>query len=186
VGILAGSFGLPGVLEVLVFIGLAVLNLVATIKIITKAGYSAWWILVPLSPIVMCVVTFAVFIYEVRTSLTGSVSDFNTTSLAVLWVLDGLCGLLSWVFFLVFAFAEWPIQRQLRTQHAGYPVPYGMRQRIAQDYVGETDAEAFPTTTRAQDPGWYSVGGSVSEQAYWDGEAWTKRRRWGGAMWVEE
>ncbi len=190
-GILAGSFGLPGVLELLVFVGLAVLNLVATVKIITKAGYSGWWILVPMSPIVMYIITFAVFIYKVRTSLTGGVSSFNTTSIAGLWVLDAVCGLLAWVFFLVFAFAEWPIQRKARTQQsqtqqAGYPVPFGTRQQAVRGSAGIRADEAFPPASQGREPGWYSVGGSVSEQAYWDGEAWTTRRRWGGTMWVEE
>ena len=33
-------------------------------------------------------------------------------------------------------------------------------------------------------PGWYPVGG-VNDQAYWDGEHWTRRRRWSGASWME-
>jgi len=190
-GILAGSFGLPGVLELSVFIGLAVLNLVATVRIITKAGYSGWWILVPISPIVMYIITFAVFVYEVRTSLTGGVSSFNTTSIAGLWVLDAVCGLLAWVLFLVFAFAEWPVQRQARTQQtrtqqAAHAAPFDMRQRGFQGSAGIRADEALPPASKGLEPGWYSVGGSVSEQVYWDGEAWTTRRRWGGATWVEE
>ncbi len=190
-GILAGSFGLPGVLEVSVFIGLAVLNLAATVKIITKAGYSGWWILVPMSPIVMSIITFAVFIYEVRTSLTGGVSNFNTTSIAGLLVLDAVCGLLAWVFFLVFAFAEWPVQRQARTQQARTPqamygAPVEMWRRGFQGSAGIRADEAIPPASMGREPGWYSVGGSVSEQVYWNGEAWTTRRRWGGATWVEE
>jgi hypothetical protein len=185
-GILAGSFGVPGVLELLVFIGLAVLNLFASINIITKAGYSGWWILVPMSPIVTSVITFAVFFYELRTSLNGSVSNFNTASIAGLLVLDVVCGVLAWVFFLVFAFTEWPIQRQARAQHAGHSAPFGMRQRADQGFVGAMARDPFPPVREVQEPGWYPIDGSVSEQAYWDGETWTKRRRWGGAMWVEE
>jgi hypothetical protein len=185
-GILAGSFGLPGVLELFVFTGLAVLNLVATVKIITKAGYSGWWILVPLSPIVMSIITFAVFVYEVRTSLTGDASSFNTTSITGLWVLDVVCGLLSWVFFLIFAFAEWPMQRQARALQARHPGPFGMRQSVVQGSVGLPVDEAFPPASKGREPGWYPVDGSLSEQVYWDGAAWTGRRRWGGASWVEE
>jgi hypothetical protein len=33
-------------------------------------------------------------------------------------------------------------------------------------------------------PGWYSVGG-VNDQAHWDGERWTARRRWNGASWTD-
>ena len=185
-GILAGSFGLPGALDLLVFIGFAVLNLVATVRIITKAGYSAWWILVPLSPIVMYIITFAVFVYEVRTSLTGGVSNFNAASIAGLLVLDAVCALLAWVFFLIFAFAEWPIQRQVRTQPTGQPVPLGMRERTDRGSVDVTAHEASPPPRMGHEPGWYPVAGSLSEQVYWDGETWTSQRRWGGAMWVEE
>src|SRR3974390_3484266 len=32
--------------------------------------------------------------------------------------------------------------------------------------------------------GWYPVGG-VNDQAHWDGERWTGRRRWTGASWTE-
>ena len=106
----------------LLFMGMAVVNLVATVRIITKAAYSGWWILVPLSPIVMVVITFAFFVSEARTSLTGGVFNFDARSINVgLLVVDFLCGLLAWVFFLVFAFAEWPIQRQLRTRQARDP-----------------------------------------------------------------
>lgn len=184
-GILAGSFGIPGAIELLVFIGLAILNLLATVKIITKAGYSGWWILVPLSPIVMSIITFAVVVYQVRTSLTGGVDSFNTTGIAGLWVVDLLCGLFAWVFFLVFAFVQWPIQRQARAQQAEQPARFGM-QPVARDYLGVPRDDAFAPTGKWREAGWYSIDGSVSEQAYWDGAAWTGRRRWGGASWVEE
>ncbi len=168
------------------FIGLAVLNLVATVKIITKAGYSGWWILVPLSPIVMYIITFAVFVYDVRTSLTGGVSSFDVRSIEGLWILDFVCGVLVWVFFLVFAFAEWPVQRELRAQRARPPVPFEMQRYATQGAAGAAKEDAVPLTNQGQGPGWYPVGGSLSEQAYWDGHAWTARRRWGGDSWVEE
>jgi hypothetical protein len=34
--------------------------------------------------------------------------------------------------------------------------------------------------------GWHLDSDHLSEQAYWDGRAWTARRRWNGATWVEE
>jgi hypothetical protein len=70
----------------------------------------------------MVVITFAFFVSEARTSLTGGVFNFDARSINVgLLVVNFLCGLLAWVFFLVFAFAEWPIQRQLRTRQARDP-----------------------------------------------------------------
>ena len=34
-------------------------------------------------------------------------------------------------------------------------------------------------------PGWYQVGPNPNDQAHWDGEEWTARRRWAGARWVD-
>jgi len=177
--ILAASFAL------LVFIGMAVLNLVATVRIITKAGYSSWWILVPLSPIVMAIITFTVFVNEVRTSLTGSVSSFDAWSITGLLILDFLCGLFAWVFFLVFAFAEWPIQRQLRMEKQGRPIPVWVQQQGIQGFVGMPKHEAQSLPSRAQEPGWYPIEGNQNDQAYWDGRSWTGRRHWNGASWSD-
>ncbi len=41
-------------------LSVAVLNLIATVKIITKAGYSGWWILAPVAPVVL---TFATLVF---------------------------------------------------------------------------------------------------------------------------
>ena len=37
-----------------------------------------------------------------------------------------------------------------------------------------------------RDVGWHVDPDHLSEQAYWDGQSWTARRRWNGATWVED
>jgi hypothetical protein len=47
------------------------------------------------------------------------------------------------------------------------------------------DEEGLPASPgTGKGPGWYPVWG-VNDQAYWDGEHWTARRRWTGASWTE-
>jgi len=51
---------------------------------------------------------------------------------------------------------------------------------VADEDVG---LPAAPGTGTA--PDWYPVGGNTNDQAYWDGEKWTARRRWSGAGWTD-
>jgi hypothetical protein len=37
----------------------------------------------------------------------------------------------------------------------------------------------------AREVGWHMDPDHLSEQAYWDGDSWTARRRWSGAAWVD-
>ena len=46
------------------------------------------------------------------------------------------------------------------------------------------DRELPASPGAGKGPGWYPVGG-VNDQAHWDGETWTGRRRWTGASWME-
>jgi hypothetical protein len=43
-----------------------------------------------------------------------------------------------------------------------------------------------PTTNPMGAPGWIPDGADPSVERYWDGLAWTKRRRWDGRGWVED
>ena len=58
-----------GVLEVLLDIVVVVLTLVTTVKIITKAGYSGWWIMVPVSAVIL---SFASVIFGVNSLVTNA------------------------------------------------------------------------------------------------------------------
>ena len=58
----SGLGAIFGVL-VLVYIAIAVVAIVAWVKIITKAGYSGWWVLIGLVPIAN-IVMFLVFAFS--------------------------------------------------------------------------------------------------------------------------
>jgi hypothetical protein len=76
-----------------VFLVVGVVSLIAWVKILTKAGYSGWWVLIVFAGII-----------------------------------PFLGALFALVMFLVFAFSEWPIERQLamaRGGGGGYGPPPG-------------------------------------------------------------
>lgn len=105
------------VLLLLVSLGVGLLYLIATGKIITKAGYSGWWILVPLTPIALWLITLVALAsatYSPFNSVTSAY--FNASGYAALFVFDGIAALLPWVFFLIFAFSDWPVHQRLREQ----------------------------------------------------------------------
>ena len=93
-------------------IGLIVLDIIAVVKIITKAGYSGAWILVVFAPILVWAITSAV-VYNNYDS-TPYYGTFDAASFAWAWIADGIAYLVPWVFFLVFAFSDWPINKRLR------------------------------------------------------------------------
>ena len=53
--------------------------------------------------------------------------------------------------------------------------------------VSAVPAERTPRPERrpARVVGWHADPDHMSEEAYWDGQAWTGRRRWTGDSWVE-
>jgi uncharacterized membrane protein len=174
-GVLAAVFGPGAVVSLLVSVGLCVLGVVAVVKIITKAGYSGWWALVPLSPVAVWIVNFAVLVHAANSPFSSSTSgSFDAASFVGLWVLDTVDALVILVFVLVFAFSEWPVHQQLRTQ-----------ERRLQRAAEVLSAVLPPLRGKTRDPGWYAVGTAPNDQAYWDGQAWTARRRWSGASWTE-
>jgi hypothetical protein len=98
-------------------IGLLVLDFVAVAKIITKAGYSSRWILVPLAPVFLWLVSIVLLAVDVRTVVVGGAIMSVPVSLAnfkVLEILDFLSVIVTWVFFLIFAFSDWPVSTQRR------------------------------------------------------------------------
>jgi hypothetical protein len=174
-----------GPLWFVVWLGLTVLFIAAWVKIITKAGYSGRWVLVPLSAGAFWLAAIAVgvgsFIDSLRSSnVFGSNDGFstpgslNSTGLdvaAVLAIIAFILYVVSWILFFVFAFSEWPALRQ---QNRGQASP-GAR---AQDPLPFSPGPASA-------PGWYPVSATNNDQAYWDGQAWTARKKWEGAGWVD-
>ena len=185
-GLSGGGAGILGALLIIELIFLVVF-IVAYVKILQKAGYSGWWVLIGLVPFV------------------------------------------NLVFFLIFAFTKWPVNREvemLRAQLAGgygaspgyggrppptygagptpMPTPSGPTAAIGIPMVvqteleavhaplptfgqvmrggptvpaatfGGTPAEAAPSTTGHPPAGWFpDPSGAVGRQRYWDGTQWT-------------
>jgi len=44
---------------------------------------------------------------------------------------------------------------------------------------------AAGTAAPGREVGWHVDPEHLSEQAYWDGQSWTARRRWSGTAWVQ-
>lgn len=107
-----------GAVTIFLLFGGIVLNLFAMRSIITKAGYSPNWILVPVMPVVLFFTTMIVEFIDLRTIIDGSSFFSFRSNFEILGILSGLTILsifVSWVFFIVFAFSDWPVgpgQRQ--------------------------------------------------------------------------
>ena len=48
------------------------------------------------------------------------------------------------------------------------------------------DPDWHPPGANPKGPGWYPAGNNPNEQAYWDGEHWSRTRHWSVSGWVEE
>ncbi len=103
--------------SLVIAIAIFVVVIVAYIQIITKAGYSAWWILVPLAMPLMYLITAVVLIHD---AFDQSFGPSNVTTLTnefgFLATIDLLVVIANFVMFLVFAFSEWPVMREARSR----------------------------------------------------------------------
>ena len=178
---------------------LSVLTIVGWIQIITKAGYSPWWVLVPLSlPVLWLISTFLLY------------SDFNGLGTYGAYNLGPGGGgrrrrSRSFSFFLdvIFNFIMFLAVRLLRLaghasgavethaehrcgrsadRRAAFPGPGSGPGQAPGAVAGAAPPTPFPATESgpgAQAPGWYQSGAlGAGEQSYPDGSAWTARRRW--------
>jgi uncharacterized membrane protein YhaH (DUF805 family) len=106
-GIFAGGVNSIVVPFVVLGAALVVLNLVAVAMIITKAGRSGWWMLLVLAPFILDAIGYA--------QLDNSLQTGNYNSGDYMWfVIGGIAVFVQWIFFLIFAFSEWPVRRQLK------------------------------------------------------------------------
>ncbi|HVA06657.1 MAG TPA: zinc ribbon domain-containing protein [Acidimicrobiales bacterium] len=108
----AVGFVVGGKLGPLIWLAIVILIFVAIAKIISKAGYSQWWILVPLVPFLLSILTSLLLVVDVRNVVVSG----NTISMPVslgmfpmLETLDALALLGNLVFFFIFAFSTWPV-----------------------------------------------------------------------------
>jgi hypothetical protein len=178
---------------IIIFILLTILTTVGWIQIITKAGYSPWWVLVPLSlPVLWLISTF--LLYSDFNGL-GTYGAYNLgpveageTTLAVFIFLDVI---FNFIMFLVFAFSDWPVMQAARSGRAYGGGTFGSRKSASG--IPAQFAAPLPIVTEAplpnlegQPPGWHRSGAvGAGEQSYWDGSAWTARRKWQNNDWVE-
>ena len=112
-----------GVGGLFVEISLLFLNFYAVSRIITKAGYSAKWILVPLAPVCLWFVSFLVLVIDVRSTIIGDTTVSAPVRLGdfhVLEIFDFLSVVVAWVFFMIFAFSTWPVSTA-RREPRGFP-----------------------------------------------------------------
>jgi hypothetical protein len=193
---------MSGILILLFVVVSVVLSPFAYYQIITKAGFSGWWTFVPYSPVLIGF--FGQIVYRtVDTDRSiGSVFDQLT-----LWsVLTILSAFFVDIMFFVFAFSSWPALEQARYRRPAQP-SYLPAVAMHQPYVpavanhgfavSETPAPApgaEPSGAQgsaapapgAQPSGWHRSGAvGAGEQSYWDGTAWTARRKWANGQWVE-
>jgi hypothetical protein len=112
--------------DLIVAFGAVVLTYVATSRIIKQAGYSTWWILLPLSPLVLTVVCFAILWHDLNAIVFGgSFGFFGINSIGLFWHLDQLSFFLNWLFYIVFAFSRWPTAGARRPSEMNAPRPSG-------------------------------------------------------------
>ena len=55
---LADVIGPDGAVVLVLYLALLILTIVASVKILTKAGYSGWWILIAIVPVVNMIMFF--------------------------------------------------------------------------------------------------------------------------------
>jgi hypothetical protein len=181
---------------------LFVLIIVGWIQIITKAGYSPWWILVPLSLPVLWVITISILFSGF--SGAGTYGFFDVQGVADGASIMGKVTLVdliaNYAFFLIFAFSDWPVMQAARSRHTprtggGDPQPRrvpgpgsgpGQASGAGAGATSPTPSPATESGPGAQAPGWYQSGAlGAGEQSYWDGSAWTARRRWSRGAWMD-
>ena len=162
----AGSAAAGAIIAAVVGLVLIVLYFVALISIITKAGYSGAWVLIIFVPVIAWVVTSLV-VYEQTRNSYYSTFDANTYVWA--WIVDAAAYLIPVIFFFVFAFSQWPVQKKLRalqsagvvmatvshapasTAHAPTPAP-AAHALLAQPHIPPPSAPATTVAEAASRP----------------------------------
>ncbi len=183
-------------ISLIIGLALFIVYFVGLVQIITKAGFSPWWVLVPLSLPILWFIEI-VIVYNGFGNL-GTYGAINVQTFADEGA--GVAGLIfldvifNFVMFLVFAFSEWPVTRTARTgpgsRGGGYASSrpsYDPRSGpgVGAPY-GAVAPSAVPPDMTGQPPAWQRTGAvGAGEQSYWDGTAWTARRRWQNNAWVD-
>jgi hypothetical protein len=118
------STTVDGWIALLIFLGVLVLTYWATFRIIAHAGYSPFWIVLPLAPLVLTVLCYVILWNDLHEIAFGTSFGFEGIgNVSLYWHLDQLSIFLNWVFYLVFAFSRWPVSGGTATRDPQAPPP---------------------------------------------------------------
>jgi hypothetical protein len=142
--------------QLILSIGFLGLNVVAVYKIITKAGYSGNWIVLVFAPFIAVVIGFVVFVSDVRSR------NFHAGNFTYWFALGGLLMFIDYIFFLVFAFSEWPALRQRRQSYQsrygyggpGFPPRFGTGPGVRPPGAASPPAPGRPPAWPAEQGDW--------------------------------
>jgi hypothetical protein len=182
------------VLELSVSILMWVIALAAVGRVVTRAGFSAWWVVVPLTVPVVTYVTLA----QAHAHTRAGALSYNALvhSHRSLVIADAACAALVLVMLVVFALVDWPALRAVPAASpagvATTSLPRAGSARSSRPTVSVADSvpparriRALPNVS-GEPAGWYASGALGSgEQSYWDGATWTARRVWRFETWVD-
>ena len=169
-----------GVLEVVLSAVVCAVVVVSVGMIARKAGYSAWWAVVPAA---VAAVGYATLAAVHRDARFGALSLHTVEhSARALTIADAACFGAMVVLLVVFAASDWP---NLSGARVG-ATPATATATVASDVPARMRIRALPDVT-GQPAGWFASGALGSgEQSYWDGVQWTARRCWRNEMWIEQ
>jgi hypothetical protein len=118
------STSVGGWIELLILIALLFLNYWATMRIITQAGYSAVWIVLPIAPLVLTIICYVIFWNDIHEIFFGSSFGFGgINNVSIFWHLDEIGIFLNWLFYIVFAFSRWPVSGTRHSPDVDVPQP---------------------------------------------------------------
>jgi hypothetical protein len=144
----------------------------ATTRIISQAGYSPAWILMPLSSLVLTIVVFIMLYVDLRSlayaipfGIGGTTFISGLSSVGVVWGLDMLTIFANWILFLIFAFSRWPFAADSgRGGAAPSPTPEGSQQYGRNSRGAPQPPSGSPSpTTWATHGGSHSLPGGITD-----------------------
>jgi hypothetical protein len=102
---------ISGSISLGILVAILVLDYWAVARIIGKAGFSRLWVIVPLTPFVLLVISAVDLWHDFHTlEFGGSYGFIGIEGIGILWNLVRISVLVNWVMFLVFAFSRWPVE----------------------------------------------------------------------------
>jgi len=197
----AGAFAGLGIL-LFVYLAIAVLSIVAAVKIVTKAGYSGWWVLIAFIPVVgsIFVLIFAFSTWPVTQEVETLKRQLGSGGYGAPggyggrpgsgggWPGPGPSGASPWGSPASGTASAGPVPASVApgpavdTEHALGYVPLPTFGRYIQEAT--TPGAQLGTPVQAGEPtglpaaGWFPApGASPGQERYWNGTSWTDQYR---------